>query len=267
MAAFVEHKFGDSFLLDEERFRKLHNLINQRLTSFDANYKLAYKVYRGDSYSYDTTNIEDILNEENEDWRKLTKIKFVCNDIGLILSFDKEEVNVKIEADDRDRVFILFSDIRSYLVDEIMLKRKLLSIITSKNITFFIMIIMTSFFTYYLFSLDMSKELKIKPEEALRSTELNIKLDYLIYNYEVSNSFSSFDILPYFFGFMIWMLIVTLTDIIDKVIAYLFPKNIFLFGKQKTLYEKRKRFTDKFLWGILIAFIVSVLGGIVTKFM
>jgi hypothetical protein len=152
MAAFVEHNFGDSFLMDEERFRKLHSLIKQRITSFDTNYKLEYKVYRGDSYCYDTNSIEDILNEENEDWRKLTEIKFLCKDIGLMLSFDKKGVNLKIEAEDRDRVFILFSDIRSYLEDEIMLKRKVLGLITSKNTVFFLMIVVVGVLVFYIFT-------------------------------------------------------------------------------------------------------------------
>jgi hypothetical protein len=112
----------------------------------------------------------------------------------------------------------------------------------------------------------MNSALKIKPEEALKTTELNIKLDYLINSYMLSNDLrNSFVPFPSILIFMAIVMIIMMTNLVDRAIAYFFPKNIFLFGKQKTLYEKRRGMTDKILWGVLIAFIVSLFAGIATK--
>jgi hypothetical protein len=68
--AFVEHAFRGGFLLDETRLRKLKDIIESRETR-GSDSKMLYRVYRGDSYSYETASVDDVVNE---DWRRITRL-------------------------------------------------------------------------------------------------------------------------------------------------------------------------------------------------
>src|SRR5687767_6503838 len=115
MAAYVEHKFTRGFLLDEERLRRLRDIIAKRTEH--ANLPLTFKVYRGDSYSYETDSLDDVAREDNEDWRKITRLDVLINgkdELSFELTFSKDGAFLKIVGADRDKVFLLFSDIRDY---------------------------------------------------------------------------------------------------------------------------------------------------------
>jgi hypothetical protein len=75
MAAYVEHRFDKGFLLDEERLRKLVSIISQRLTKSEPPTPHNLRIFRADSYSYETENVQDVINEDNADWRRITKLE------------------------------------------------------------------------------------------------------------------------------------------------------------------------------------------------
>jgi len=132
--AFVEHSFRGGFLLDETRLRKLKDIIENRETRVSDS-KIIYQVYRGDSYSYETESVDDVVNEDNEDWRRITRLdlRIALPDpedddhqgaLHFRLSFSyKEGCELRISADDRDRVFLLFSDLRDYIQNEVTVTR------------------------------------------------------------------------------------------------------------------------------------------------
>ena len=74
MSAWVEHKFDKGFILDETTLRKLNEIISKRFLNIADHPKLIYHIYRDDSYSYVTESLEDIINEHNDAWRKITKL-------------------------------------------------------------------------------------------------------------------------------------------------------------------------------------------------
>ena len=84
MGAFVEHDFDKSFLLDEERLRKILQIVNERKLDIE------FKVYRGDSYWYVTENIEagsSSLGIDGTSFKiKLNKRSFGHGDI---ITYDK----------------------------------------------------------------------------------------------------------------------------------------------------------------------------------
>jgi len=53
-----------------------------------------------------------------------------------------------------------------------------------------------------------------------------------------------------------------LKDNLGRPIEYLYPTRVFLLGKEIERHEKIKLLRHNILWGIIIAFIVGVIGGI-----
>lgn len=268
MGAFVEHQFEKGFILDEERLRKLHSLISDRLKSYDSSFQLSYKVYRGDSYCYETDKIDDVLAEENEDWRKLNKLNLFCEQFVFSLIFESKGVTIKIESSDRDKVFILFSDIRSYIESEILIKRIISTEKVYARFILFIVFLFLAMLTYSLFTLNIKYEFDSEAKKVLNSTDLSTKLNYLIskpYS-AVKQTNSSFNILSITFLLMLlFVVLLFLKKYVERIISYFFPFNLFLFGKQKIFYDKRKETLNKILWGIIITFFVSVVAGIASK--
>ena len=123
MGAHVEHRFTRGFLLDEERLRKLVHIVLERLpTDQSPAERLEFKVFRGDAYSYTTSSVEDVLKEDNADWRKITRLDLRSaseKPVMFSLRFDKAGTSLEIDGDDRDVVFVLFSDVREYLREEV----------------------------------------------------------------------------------------------------------------------------------------------------
>src|SRR3989442_378628 len=124
MSAFVEHAFKRGFILDEATLLKLHELIQARLGESPTTIPLSFTVYRGDSYSYETQSVEDVVNEENEDWRAITRLDLVAvlQDVEFKLTFSVSDNSptLRIIGDDRDQVFLLFSDVRDYVTNEVL---------------------------------------------------------------------------------------------------------------------------------------------------
>ena len=126
MSAFVEHSFDRGFLLDEPKLRKLHELVAARLSKLQTPIPVRFKVYRGDSDSYETEAVQDVINEDNEDWRAITRLDvtaIVTDVLDFELSFSGKRPSLRIVGDDRDAVFLLFSDVREYMTNEVLAGR------------------------------------------------------------------------------------------------------------------------------------------------
>ena len=114
MAAYVEHRFKRGFLLDEEKLRKLVNLITQRLGKSEPPIPYKLRVFRADPYSYETSNVEDIVNEDHADWRRITRLQIEASrqkDFEFELTFSDEGTSLNLDGDDRDQVYLLLSDL------------------------------------------------------------------------------------------------------------------------------------------------------------
>lgn len=96
-------------------------------------------------------------------------------------------------------------------------------------------------------------------QEALESKSLEVKINYLIEQRARSNNPPVFMI-----GFLMLLIVLiglVFTSLPQKIMNYLYPCNVFLFGKQKVIFEKRSSLISKVVWGILVALFISVLGG------
>lgn len=261
MPAFVEHSFTKSFLLDEERLRKLRDLIETRLTKLPAGPKLEYKIYRGDSYSYTTVSVDDVAKEDNEDWRRITRLDLSADkkdELVFLLSFSDKGCDLRITGADRDTVFLLFSDVRDYVQNEIMVatapQPKSVRGISSILLLGFMLLVM--FFTFYRMG-----ESEEHVKQALQSSDMAVKVNFLIARSHRDDSMGR--------GLGLWVLpgilVVSLITLgfTEKLLKKVFPGNEFLFGKRKSTFTKRQHLISNIVWVGLVGLAVATVAGFI----
>ena len=96
-------------------------------------------------------------------------------------------------------------------------------------------------------------------EAALESQDSNEKLNFLI-----QDKTPPFDGKSYYWLFLIMLApIIVTSEAINKGWAYLFPSNLFLFGEKKKRHGARMAFMSRVFWGVGVAFLVSIIAGII----
>jgi hypothetical protein len=260
LSAYVDHDFKKGFVLDEARVRKLHELISTRFAKLNEPPSLTLKVYRGDSYVYETSSVDDVLKEDNDDWRAITRLEFIAETedvIFFILRFSSSGTSLHIVGDDRDAVFLIFSDIREYLQTSV-LSGTPVSRDTIRLVTIAIMFVAMVGFLWSLIS-------SVKPDtsgaaEVLSSNNITEKVNYLI-KQQTSRHFPTISL-----GWLALMMLSTIgsiSGIFESVWHTLFPSNLFLFGQRKEAHDKRRSLLSKVFWGVFVALGVSILAGAV----
>ncbi|MBI5352589.1 MAG: hypothetical protein HZB50_08140 [Chloroflexi bacterium] len=264
MGAFVNHEFEKGFFLDEEHLRKINDILVTRTQQDNLNCKPLYKVYRADTFTYTTEDVQQILSETNAEWQKITRIVVSLNDkeFSLILDFNPlQTTKLHIEGDERDKVFLLFSELRQYLSNEVNILKK--NILDKKNTKIFSLILF-SVYMIWAFSNLFEGSTNESVNAVLASNEANMKLNFLIERY-TTNSFSKYN--PTFYGLILVMLITMFDEYILKMlfvpINYLFPSYLFLFGKEIDRHVKRMTLKQNLLWGVIISSIISLVTGFV----
>ncbi len=264
MGAFVNHEFEKGFFLDEEHLRKINDILVTRIQQDNLNCKPLYIVYRADTFTYTTEDVQQILSETNAEYQKITRILVRLNDkeFSLNLDFDSlQNTKLHIEGDERDKVFLLFSELRQYLANEVnVLKKNFLD----RRYTKFFSLILFSIYMVWAFSNIFNSNTNESANAVLASDEIKVKLNFLIERY-TTNTFSKYN--PTFYGLILVMLITMFDEYILKMlfvpINYLFPSYLFLFGKEIDRHAKRTTLRQNLLWGVIISSVISLVTGFV----
>lgn len=260
MGANVEHDFQKGFLLGEEQLRRLHDIVQRRAKAIDPNFEVNYRVSRGDSYSYITNSVQDVVNEDNEDWRAISSldvIVFSQDSFDFKLNFSKRGISLRISGDDRDSVFLLFSDLREYIGNEVLVRRWINPEMLTLFWPIFSMILVVGLTAHFLPALVSGAD-PAEYKKALQSSDVLEKLNFILSEKEfklkgMNNIFYlMFLMVPVMFGGR-WVVMG-----LDSI----FPTNVFLFGKRKVVYEKRQKLLANFFWVIVVGAAVSTIAGL-----
>ncbi len=57
--------------------------------------------------------------------------------------------------------------------------------------------------------------------------------------------------------------VLSVTPLAEKIFCFLLPSNLFLFGTQKQKFDRRRRLLANVIWGVVDAFVVSIVAGLV----
>lgn len=262
MGALVEHKFEKGFILDEQRLRKIKELIEIRLQNHSNPTEIKYRVSRGDAFTYETPSIETVINEDNDDWRAISRLEIIFEETEKLkfeLKFSSNGAYIEIIGEDRDAVFLLFSDIKQYITNEVLSKFHIPPKFT-KFIPIAIFTIIASIIIYNLNGLGSYTELA---DKAISSNSIEEKLNFLIQDKKLASPSSAA---------MRWSLALILIPFIsllgvgDWVTKQIAPTNLFLFGSRKEKYERQKGLREKVIWGILVGLAVSLIASYIFQY-
>lgn len=275
MRAFVEHQFTKGFILDEERIRKLNEILIKRGEEFSPDASPTYEVIRADSIKYETKDVQEIVNEANAEYKKITELRVVMGeqkDFELNLDFnDDGKTDLTISGSDRDKVFLLFSDLREYIENEVCTIRLWIENIGSNSFSLImslIYIIMPIFFI-----LIVTRRYDISPaivESVLKSNNVSEKVNYLIErDYRMFRIISEGQLSLWLIGLFVIFCVLFLLAInrrpFIRMFRRFFPSHLFMFGKEIEREKKRQQQRTNFFWGVIIAAVVSLVTGIVLR--
>jgi hypothetical protein len=133
MGAYAEQAFNKKgYILDEERLRKINSLLCQRVKDIPNSPIPVYRVFRSDSFTYSTKNLEDIICEDNYDYQRIERI-YIYHDsekaaspyeadegFHLLIALEKDEIYLKIRGENRDLVFLLLSELKQYISQKLL---------------------------------------------------------------------------------------------------------------------------------------------------
>lgn len=263
MGAHVKYKFKKGFLLDEEKLRKIHDIISKRLVG-----EIKYDIYREDSYSFETTKIEDVVSQENLIGSRINELRIksdIKSNLDLLLYFDDSGVGLTINGKDRDDVFLLNSELKEYISNEVCNQKILGSNFGSYIFGLGFIIFFGSFF-YALSHAIVASSSNISDDvikNVLESNNTNEKLDLLIQIvHKEKTKIDTNRILPTIPFFFLAFIMIFFTDKVINSISYFFPANLFLFGKEYDRYKQRMENKKNFFWVIIVGLLISIIGGL-----
>lgn len=264
----VNYSFQNGFILGEEQLQTLSSKIKERYPKEE----LIYKITKGDSYVFQTLDINEIFKEENSNGNFIKKLDMIMNNDDIInfdLCFEKgEDTSLKIIGDNKDRIYLLYNEIKTYVENEVTTVKTFLKYDILKGVCFLVSILlMVGCMLFMMSSLFHSRVEKVR--DVLDSSDLAIKLNYLI-EQQVN---TSKDAEEYMYFFIPISVIAVFLVVIPVLMKFLWGKNgvlritdYFLFGKQKNIYDKKVKVKNNIIWSVGVGLVISIFGGFAVYF-
>lgn len=265
MGTSVNYEFKKGFILDEERIRKINDLIIEKAHLKSKGIVPNYQIYFENSFTFNSNKIQEIIDLPNNSVDKITRIKISLNikNLELIVDINPKDSLLQIEGESRDLIFVLFSDLRDYLNKEVFTIWS--NKIDKRYIRLLIPIFLISLLSYTMFRFIDSNNID-KPEliKIINNDDILPKINFLLQE-RLNLPTESYEFLKWMLPVSIFssiLMVLPITDyLIVKPFRYLFPSHLFLFGKAIEENKKRKNLLDKILWGGLIALVISIVAN------
>jgi len=261
MESFAFEKWKKGFYLKEEDIVKMKNIIETRLKEKKIKQSIILTVYREDNFKYQTVETDDILNEENALRNRIIRLVFSINteEVKLTLDFDKNEnVSLSIEAQDKDLTYLLLSDLRQYISTEVCVFHKF-----KMKRTDLYMIVMPIMLMFFMFAPALMYKAKLNissTSELLNSTDINLKLNYLIERQKIN-----YDLTEIIFPIGTVILLLVSIAILPTLLHKYFPHYIFYIGKEKNRFDTLIKRRSQIFWGIIVTFLISIIAGFIVN--
>lgn len=252
MAATVRHRFSGVFVLDEGQLRRINDIIVRRLPEgADGAYEI--RVSRADSFAFVTKSIDEVCKEENGPSIEVEGIRFTVKTepFELLLEISRKEgVILSIEGQDRDAVFLVHSELKSY-IDQGVMSRKWIGSNPYQLKLFGILLMMIISFIALIVIMTWTKD-GGPAQSILESKDVLLKLNYLI-----DRGQSSVESARWGFAAFVAMMAASMLDLHGRSYSFFFPANIFLLGRMVRWYEARIKLRSQIFWSVIVAFIIG----------
>lgn len=266
--AYAHYELSKGYTLDEGRLRKIDEILKTRSKHIEGQSRQTFKVYRSDALVYTTTDLHILLAERNDKSQHIERVTIgLASDdtFELSLDFDQTGVYLDVEGNDRDFVYVIFSDIRNFIEHNAstLNNRDLPFKVTNALVFAFIAVSITPLIniTYKMTSFRPP----IRYEDALNSSDVLIKLNYLISRTPPialgKNLLFSMSLLLAASAVMIFRRPIYL------LIRYLFPLNIFLIGEEIGHTARRANIRNSIFWVVIVGSTISTITGFFVWFL
>lgn len=237
------------FTLDEDGLRRIEAVLKKAIESHNEPLVLYYRVEREDSRFYETYNLEDVLtdanvvgkkiellliylrNEKSEKGQDKERVVMIAFDKENEPSFIKRDVTIRISSENRTWALMLADELESQIL-------RLLKVKNIKSTILFLVFALLAIATY-----NITK-----------------------YVSEVGTSFPKIITQTVLMTFMVGALahiLFKLTPLPKWLLNYCSGQSVFLWGEEESEHSDRVRVQRNIYWGVIVAFIVSIISGIV----
>ena len=264
------------FFVDEDAIRMLIDSMESRARKAapDKQAKVRVHINRKDNYSYTAAAVEDLFREPNFG-------RTAIQDISISIEVEEVfEAQVRLTKEfgilgditgaDHDQVTLAATELSDIIRDckQNEIPHRINPYIVLIPLGFVAPILYSLFYNYYLFPMpDLSAETIKELTDALQSNSPVTKLDSIIkfhgqqlelQNNKVNITFSGLTAL--------WAGAAILAMLTAFTLNYLFPRNVFYFGKQKNEFTKKKQLRSYLWWGVIISVPVSLLSTFIYNY-
>ena len=277
--AGISKGFTKHFLLDESKLRKLCDVIREHSEKLKERTYLKLWVRREDNSYYETKNIDEVLKDDNIPGKALQRLiihllkehpdkdKATFNSGDKIKTFvaftldQDEKVSFGIEETERDWCFLLADDLDTQI--QRTLKKRTFPFFTSRLFETAVFLALGAFFKLWLsFVLTLGNpDISMDSIQSM-TTEMQIeKILEIHLERDIRANWLTPAIL------FSWVLILVLIEIrpITRIIEKL-NRSVFYWGDMKTQYQNFLAKVNRFKWGVVITFIMSILAGLFVMF-
>lgn len=241
---------------------------------------MSFYVKREDNSFYDTKIIEDVLKDDNIPGKAIKTLiislmkehpdkesqAFDSEDKTIVyVGFTQDrdvKVSLGVEEKKRDWCFLLADDLDTQV--QRTLKKRSVPFFSSRTFETMVFFIIGAFLMLLLSFAYTSKSLDITME-SIQTMTIELKIQKILEILSKQEARVNWFLPSIMFT---WVLIFALIEIrpISRIIEKL-NCSVFYWGDMKTIYDNFINKVKRFKWGIVIALIISILAGLIVKFL
>jgi hypothetical protein len=274
----ISKSYQKHFCLDETKLRKIVEVFRKYSEKIKENTYLTYFVRREDNSYYETQNIDLIIDDDNTKGKSIQRLvisllkspideakksKDSKDENIAFVSFmsDKDDkATFSIEEKERDWCFLFSDELDSQI--QRTLTKYALSFFKSRIIEIATLLFVGAILVFCVSALTIKEP--TLPLDAIQKMTTEMKIQKLLeLHTQEQNKINWF--IPLLM--VSWSLILASIEIrpISRIYEK-FYRSVFYWGDMKTDFDRFKNRVNYIKWGIIIAFIVSLLAGIAIKF-
>lgn len=261
--SFARYTFERGFILAEEHLRTIASILRERYP----NELVTYTITKNNSFEYKTSDLEDVLKEENGKANGIIAIKIEIeneDNVYVALYFEKgTETILAIRSNDRDTSYLLYNELKTYIEKESTIIRSFISSQSFYNIIQYLILI--PIFVGFSYFINRDYFSNIESIKAIQTNDIIYKLNYLI---EERQGYANETKTIY----IILLVIIAIFLVPHILILFFGKKGIFiisdyiLIGKEISEYEKKIKLRSNIIWTIIIGMLVSIMGSLLVFF-
>ncbi len=259
--SYADISYKKWFYVDFESLVKIKDILKNRIwNKCKDDIKLTVK--KNNWLVFNTSEFSDIEEEYNSNNDKINHISISTHneDVNISITFDRkwEKTYISILWLDKDTTSLIYWELKTYITTMILKWWDIWTNEIEKRYTLIIMIVFTAFMFRNIFNIYRLNG-TINNKDALNSTDIVEKLDYLIARTDILSQYQN----PY--PGMLTVLVALIAWLwLIKIIKYLYPKCVFHFWDEKNQYSRKVGFRKRFRWSLvtwtLIWFVFFILS-------